>query len=159
MIYNDKGSLKYYLIYLVVKLDDIWLLKVSYLSKIRPRCFWLTLLCALLPLHIKRGLFVFVPLLENSTSWACFKGSGLNDILHLYGHWEILVRSITKISADVWGSLATWNIDVLSTKCFTVDFVFNFAIWWLQNLLRIFILAISIKIRNKSYILYQFFYC
>ena len=37
--------------------------------------------------------------------------------------------------------------------------VFNFAIWRLLNISQVFNFAISVKIRNESFIEYQFFYC
>ena len=109
----------------MVSIDVIWYLKVSFLSKVRPRCFWLTLFCAMLPLNIIFGWFAFVALLENGTSWACFEEYGLNDIFNLYAHSEILGRSWFKISADLLGFLTIWIIDVSSAKRLSVDFRFS----------------------------------
>ena len=85
----------------------------------------MALFCAVLPLNIIFGWSVIIILLENNTSWACFEGFGLNDIFQKYAECKILVRSWFKISADVFGSLTTWNIDVSSAKGLTVDFRFS----------------------------------
>ena len=71
------------------------------------------------------GWFIFVALLENNTSWACFQGSKLNYIFYLYAHSEILVRLLFKISADVLGSLTTWNIEISSAKILQLISVFQ----------------------------------
>ena len=37
--------------------------------------------------------------------------------------------------------------------------LFNFGIWWLQNISQVFNFAISVILRNEIFIEYQFFYC
>ena len=114
-------------------------LNLKYLQYRRPRVpqFFLKNMPSVLGnfdhvFKVFQDLFFCLPLISEKMrwergciSWDCFKGSGLNDIFHLYAHSKILVGSWFKISTDALGSLTIWNIDVLFSKSLTIDFRFS----------------------------------
>ena len=57
---------------------------------------------------------------ENTSSWACFKISGLKDIFHWYVHFGILNKTFN-CTTDTLTSSTTKNMFVSSAKSFAVE--------------------------------------
>ena len=86
--------------------------KFNFSSSNRPRCSWVHFLfVGRLLKKTTRWLLIFF-LKEKITSWACFETSGLNDIFHLYAHWEIF----DKCSLSLLEKFTSEKIDVPSAK-------------------------------------------
>ena len=58
---------------------------------------------------------------EKTISWACFEGSGLNNIFHLYPHYDILDKSSLRDSDEELELQATEKIEVSSAKSLTFE--------------------------------------
>ena len=59
------------------------------------------------------------------TSQACLDGPGLKDIFHLLTQRLTLSRSLFSFCKVLKGSQTTKNIEVSSTKCFTLDSILS----------------------------------
>ena len=70
-----------------------WLLKLSLLSKIIPRCLCKLVGVKILSLNLRVGSWISDRFLEKTISVACFQASGLKDIFQEYAHLDIKYRS------------------------------------------------------------------
>ena len=96
----------------LVKIVLIWISKINFESKCRPRCFWESALTTgMLLKNILGWIFLLVFLLK-VTSWACFVGSGLKLIFHWKVHLFISFRLLLRILAVLSGTLTVENRDV-----------------------------------------------
>ena len=76
------------------------------------------------------ALMVF---LENIPSWACFWGSGLNNIFHWWAHLEIKSKSLFSWSDECLISWTVEKIELSSPKSFTDDKSLDRSFIWLRK--------------------------
>ena len=99
----------------------IWALKSSFSSKWIPKCFWLAERSTIVSLKKTDGWQSFTLFLEKITSWACFLGSGLNDVFHWWAQLEIFSKSLFNWSADRLTFFTVEKIDVSSAKSLVLE--------------------------------------
>ena len=69
------------------------MLKSNFESRATPKCFWWGHVAIILLLNVTGGYVHLFDFREKITSFACFFGSGLNYIFHLYTQFLIISKS------------------------------------------------------------------
>ena len=91
-------------------------LKSSFSSKSIPKCFWLVERSTTVSLKKSDAWQSFTLFLEKLTSWACFLGSGLNEIFHWWAQLKIFSKSLFHWSVERLTFLIVVKIYLPSAK-------------------------------------------
>ena len=108
-------------LYALLIFSFIWALKSSFSSKWIPKCYWFIECSTVVSLKKTDGWQSFNLFLEKITSWACFLGSGLNDIFHWWAQLEIFSKSLFNWSVERLIFFTVEKIDVSLAKSLVLE--------------------------------------